>query len=145
MSKKMILIVVGAVVLLGGAGAGLYYAGYFGGETAEAAEPVELPPAILELDPFLTNINDPRGQRAARLQVKLVVAPAERVAEIEADALLTAQLRDHVLSMLTAKTFEQLNTPEGKEAFREEMKAALAELIGTGELRQVLFSDFIVQ
>ena len=145
MNKKMLIIVGGVVLLLGGGGAGLYFSGYFEEETAEAAEPVVLEPGVLDLDPFLTNIHDPGGQRAARLQVKLVIAPVERVAEIQADALLMAQLRDHILKMLTAKTYEELNSPDGKETFRSEMNEQLAELIETGELRQVLFSDFIVQ
>lgn len=143
--KKLIMIGGGGGVLLAAVAGGLYFTGFFDTETAEAAEPVKVPPAILQLEPFLTNINDPRGQRAARLQVQLVVSPPERVPEIEADPLLMARLRDHILSLLTAKTFEELNTPGGKESFRDEMKESLSALIEDSELEQILFSDFIVQ
>ena len=69
------------------------------------------------------------------------------------------QLEDQLGVMLVQRGSRvQGLTPEGERVLewarriagdartmREEMKAALAELIGTGELRQVLFSDFIVQ
>ncbi len=149
MSKKIMMMAGGGVLLLGAVGAGLYFSGILGGGDEDAAEEEVVeevaPPAILELERFLTNINDPRGERAARLQAKLVITPAERVAEIEADAVLMARLRDQTLSLLATKTYEELSKPEGKEAFRGEMRVKLAALIGEGELQEILFSDFIVQ
>lgn len=148
MSKKVMMMAGGGVLLLGAVGAGLYFSGMIGGadETPEEEVVEEVaPPGVLELDPFLTNIADPRGQRAARLRVKLVIAPAERIPEIEADALLMARLRDQTLSLLTAKTYAELGKPEGKEQFRGEVREKLAGLIVDGELQEILFSDFIVQ
>ena len=72
---------------------------------SEAGDQAEQTIGVLEMETFLTNINDPEGQRHARLRVKLAVVPEERVAEIKADALLMARLRDRILTLLTSKTY----------------------------------------
>jgi flagellar FliL protein len=142
--NKLVMIGVAAVVLIGG-GAGAYF--YFaGGETeAEAAVKVEEPAGVLELEPFLTNLNDPSGSRHARLQVKLGISPQTVVEELKADTLLIARLRDQVLTLVNSKTPAELATPDGKEAFRQEIYRRLKPLIVNGELKEVFFSDFIVK
>lgn len=148
MDKKKLIMIGGAVVvLLAGGGGAAYYFGLFGGGEVEAAEaaPVELPAGLLELQPFLTNIADKRDDHAARLQVKLVIAPEEKIAEIQADALMMARLRDDILSLLATKAFDELKTPEGKEAFRAELFESLQEHFEDVEMREILFGDFIVQ
>ena len=145
MNKKMIMIAAGAVLLLGGAGAGYYFmfADSPDSETAEAAETAAAPEAtiaVLDLDPFLTNM-----ERHARVQVKLAVAPAESLPLIQADALLIARMRDQILTLLTAKSYEELEAPGGKDAFRREIFAALKPFMKDAELKEVLFSDFVIQ
>jgi flagellar FliL protein len=67
------------------------------------------------------------------------------VAEIGEDPLLKARIHDEVLTLLSAKSFEDVNNPAGREAFREEIRTKLGEVISKGEIQQVLFSEFIVQ
>ena len=112
---------------------------------SEAADPAEQTMGVLEMETFLTNINDPAGQRHARLSVKLAVVPQERAAEIKADALLMARLRDRILTLLTSKTYRELNDANGKELFRKEILDRLNPLLESGEVKEVLFSDFVVQ
>jgi flagellar FliL protein len=100
---------------------------------------------LLDLESFLTNISDVSGDRYCKLTLRLVVSPREAVAGISDDAILKARLHDEVLKLLTAKSFEELKDPAGREAFREEMRAKLAALLPNGEVQQVLFSEFIVQ
>lgn len=146
--KKLMMIGGAAVALLAGGGGAAYYFGVFGGgEEVEAStvEPVEVPAGLLELEPFLTNIADKRDDHAARLQVKLVIAPADKIAEIEGDVLVMARLRDSILSLLATKSYSDLKGPEGKEGFRTELFESLKAQFGDAELREVLFGDFIVQ
>ena len=112
---------------------------------SEAGDQAEQTIGVLEMETFLTNINDPEGQRHARLRVKLAVVSEERVAEIKADALLMARLRDRILTLLTSKTYGQLNDAKGKELFRKEIIERLNPLLESGEVKEVLFSDFVVQ
>ena len=111
----------------------------------EAGDDVEQAVGVLEMETFLTNINDPAGERHARLGIKLAITPEEQVAEIKADPLLMARLRDRILTLLTSKTYGQLNDAKGKELFRKEIRERLNPLLESGEVKEVLFSDFVVQ
>ena len=115
------------------------------GDEEEEDEKVEETIGILEMETFLTNINDPSGERYAKLQVKLAVSPEEKAVEVTGDALLMAKLRDQVLTLLSSKTFEELSDPEGKEGFRGEIQERLSPLVEGGEVKEVLFAEFVVQ
>ena len=145
MNKIVIIGIVAAVVLIGG-GAGAYFFFFAGGEeSAEPATIVEEPAGLLELETFLTNLNDPSGKRHARLQVKLGISPEPLVAELIANTLLVARLRDQVLTLVNSKTPADLATPDGKEQFRKEIYDRLKPLIKEGELKEVFFSDFVIK
>jgi flagellar FliL protein len=129
MSKKLLIISVGAVALVG-AGAGAFFmlkprpaaaAAAHGGAEAEA-EAGEHPAAIVTLETFLVNLSSAQGDRFAKVDLQLTVTPAELAHEMEEDVLLTAKLRDRVLTLLTSKAAEDLLTPLGKEGLRRELK-----------------------
>lgn len=147
MDKKM-LIGVATLVLIGG-GAGAYFS-LFAPKAAEATAekaPSE-PAALVELAPFLTNIAD---RRKARVEMALAVAPIGLSEEIAADPLLVAQLRDRILTMLAARTYEDLSSPAGKEGFREKIRVSAqriltdADLGDEAEVQEALFVDFVIQ
>lgn len=112
---------------------------------AEAAAEEDSRPAIVQLESFLTNINDPSGERYCKLSIKLAVVPADSVNGIEKDTLLQARMRDQVLTVLSGKTFHELSDPKGKEVFREEVREKLGELLKSAQIEEVLFSEFVVQ
>ena len=143
MSKKVIMMAAAGLVLLAGGGGAAYYFTQI--NSAEAAVEPEKPIGIYEMDQFLVNIRSGGGDRFARLTVKLALAPDTAVDEIKEDPLLTARLRDKVLTLITAKNFTDLNNPEGKEAFRAEIAARIAPLLKEAEVKEVLFADFVVQ
>lgn len=142
----MILAGVGALVLLGGGLGGGYYltqSGMLGGEAAEATpEPETI--GVLELEPFLTNIGS-SGKRHARVSIRLAVSPQERAAEVAADTLAVARLRDLVLTLLTSKSFEELASPEGKAALRKAIVEQAGPVVEPGTVEQALFGEFVVQ
>jgi flagellar FliL protein len=113
-------------------------------EPAAAAEQTSQP-GVLELESFLTNINDPSGERYCKLTIKLAIVPSDKVDGIKEDPLLLARVRDQVLTMLSGKTLHELSDPKGKEAFREDVRTGLAALLEGVEIQQVLFSEFVVQ
>ena len=100
----------------------------------DGSEPV--PAGLLELETFLTNIADPSGERYCKLSLKLGVVPQEKVAEIEADPLLQARVRDQILTLLAAKTFHDLSDPAGKETLRQEIRTVVSEILADGEVRE---------
>lgn len=141
MSKKLMIMIAGGIVLLGGGGGAAYYLTQSDDPTAVVEEPA----GLLELEQFLTNVHDPSGERYARLTVKLAIVPRPRADEIKADSLVMARMRDGVLTLITGKTFEELSDPAGKEIFRAEIQQRLNSLVEDGRIREVLFSDFVVQ
>lgn len=148
MKNKKLLIGVAALVLIGG-GAGAYFF-LFAPEGAEAAaeEAPPEPAALVELAPFLTNIAD---QRKARVEVALAVAPIDLSETIAADPLLIAQLRDKILTMLAARTYEELSSPKGKEGFREKVRVSAQKILSDADpeseadVQEALFVDFVIQ
>jgi flagellar FliL protein len=143
MSKKTIMMAAAGLVLLGGGGGAAYY--FTQVNPAEAAVEPEKPIGIYEMEQFLVNIRSAGGDRFARLTVKIALAPDTAVDEIKEDPLLTARLRDKVLTLITAKSFSDLNNPEGKETFRNEIASRIATLLKEAEVKEVLFADFVVQ
>ena len=146
MSKKVIL-AASCVAALALAGGGVYFmmsSAPHGGEEA-APEPPPETLGVIELAPFVTNINDVSGRRHARVEVKLVVSPRERADEIAADALAMARLRDRVLTLITSKSLAELTSPEAKAALRGEILAGAVPIVAPGSVKEALFGELIVQ
>ncbi len=141
MSMNKMMIAAAAVVLLGGGGGAAYYFVNGGAATDEPKASV----GLIEMETFLTNINDSRGKHHARLQLKVAVSPEAAAEAVKKDPLLMARMRDQVLTLLTSKSFDELSQSEGKEVFRREIADRLAPLVQDGDVTEVLFSDFVVQ
>jgi flagellar FliL protein len=56
-----------------------------------------------------------------------------------------SQLRDIIIATLSAKTSEQVRTPEGKEALKQELKERINSVLAKGQISRVYFTDFAVQ
>ncbi len=55
------------------------------------------------------------------------------------------QLRDTIILTLSNKTGRELRTLEGKEALKVEIADKVGAILGEGSLRNVFFSDLVVQ
>jgi len=56
-----------------------------------------------------------------------------------------AQLRDIIISTLSSKSSEDLRTPEGKEALKEELKERINSVLAKGQIARIYFTDFAIQ
>lgn len=148
-SKKMLIILLSATILIGGGGGGFLYWKSTKSEAAAAATTpaaVEAEtPALVSLDTFLVNLNDPQGDRYLKLTMRLAVAPESVAEQVSTDELLLARLRDRVLNVLMRKTFSELSNPLGKDGLRLEIETAINDLLETGTVHDVLFAEFVVQ
>lgn len=130
------------------------------GETAQAAgahgAPAEAPAAggaaaggaaspaanIFPLDPFIVNIYDGQELRYLKVKVELeMVGPAVK-GEIEGRL---APIRDSVLILLSAKTLQDIQDVQGKNALKDEILGAINKNIPPGKISKVYFTDFVVQ
>lgn len=55
------------------------------------------------------------------------------------------QIRDILIQTISAKTIDQLDDAQDKEALRQEIKKAVAPLLADGHLLNVYFANYIIQ
>jgi len=124
-----------------GAPAAAPAAGGHGG--APAAGGAASPAAnIFPLDPFIVNIYDGQELRYLKVKVELeMVAPGIKA---EIDGRL-APIRDSVLILLSAKTLQDIQDVQGKNALKEEILGAINRNISPGKIVKIYFTDFVVQ
>ncbi len=150
---KIILPVV--ALLIGGGG------GYFAGSTMtanrfieqQAADPAEErgevakdPNAMVgdmfALDPFVVNLNEPRGNRYLKTTIQLEMDSPELRGELDRRQ---AQLQDVILALLTSKSSKELQALEGKFRLREELLSRINALLVNGAITRVYFTEFVIQ
>jgi flagellar protein FliL len=57
-----------------------------------------------------------------------------------------AAIEDAVTTVLSSKTYDEVRSPEGKEAAKHEIKARVQQVVGEAEhVTNVYFTDFVVQ
>ena len=106
-----------------------------GGVTSPAAN-------IFPLEPFIVNIYDGQELRYLKVKVELeMVGPAIK-AEIEGRL---APIRDSILILLSAKTLQDVQDVQGKNALKDEILGAINRNIPPGKIVKVYFTDFVVQ
>jgi flagellar FliL protein len=97
---------------------------------------------IFALEPFIVNIYDGQELRYLKVKVELeMVLPAVK-GEIEAKL---APIRDAVLVLLSAKTLQDIQDVQGKNALKDEILGAINKHIPPGKISKVYFTDFVVQ
>jgi len=96
---------------------------------------------VHQLDPFIVNLFDERGVRylKVRLDLELWNSTAE---EIEKK---TPKIRDSLIVLLSSKKYEEIGSLEGKARLREEILFRLNRILGEGKVKEVYFTDFVVQ
>jgi flagellar FliL protein len=55
------------------------------------------------------------------------------------------QVRDSILMILPTKTFADINNTPGKIAVRDELLVAMNDLVTTGKIQNLYFTEFVVQ
>jgi len=175
MSKKMlIIIVVGALVLVGGSMGGLYFVlkakGMLGAPTSAAggkegakeggahgaadkeAEKHDTgePPAPAHYvpmeQPFVVNFNDNGKSRFLQVQLELMTREPKAVKHLKEHAPL---IRNNVLMLLSQQPAEMLHSTLGKEQIRlavlAEIKKVLKQETGEEIVEAVYFTSFVTQ
>jgi flagellar FliL protein len=146
---KMIALVVLFLVLAGG-GFFLWKGGVFASFTQKVEEPKiavkkgEKPDIgpIYSLDTFIVNLVDPRGKRYLKVKLDLELDNDELQDEIDKRL---PQFKDTVLTLLSSKTYEDINTLEGKLQLRAEIISMLNQFLKSGTITNLYFIEFIVQ
>jgi flagellar FliL protein len=97
-------------------------------------------PAFYKMEPFLVNLADPG--RLRYLKVTLHVETNQKGEEFQKRL---PQSRDSVLTLLSSKKSRDLMTSEGKNALREEIKEKMNQLLVETKVRNIYFTEFVIQ
>lgn len=135
-------IIIGVVIASLGAGAYVYF-GYLPGKNANAEGKPEIEhKAFFEMDTFLLNLADPGGKRYLKVTVKLELDDPKVSEELTAK---NYEVRDTALMLMSGKEFEDISTLAGKESLKRELITRLNGLLQTGQIKQMYFTEFLVQ
>ncbi|NPB09141.1 MAG: flagellar basal body protein FliL [Thermodesulfobacteria bacterium] len=145
--KKFLFIIIIGVVLLAGIGGGAYFFLFAGSEPPPEEEAPPEPPEpevgpFLQLDPFIVNLADPTGHRYLRAKITLEFRNDEVYQKANERI---PQINDAIIMVLSSKTVEEMLSPEGKMELRMELIRKLNELLGPNSIKNIYFTQFVVQ
>lgn len=112
------------------------------GEASESKETVKKPGPMLKLDPFVVNLDEPRGAHYLRVAIELEVKDEDALPVVEERMVV---LRDRFISALSSKRLSDLTRPQDKEALREELLDLSREATGKRLVKGVYFTEFLTQ
>ena len=158
MSTKLMIIMIGLLVLLMVAiGGGLFmmWSKVSGlDQVVNSPSQEESPEAIKKdseetkigpvfpLNTFIVNLADPGGNRFLRITMELEFADDGLRDEIEKRL---PQIRDGILTILPTRTYQDIQTVEGKIALRTEIIAKLNDLLKNAAIKNIYFTEFVTQ
>ena len=149
-------LVLPVVALLLGVGGGYMLGNSMGTKQVEEAQALAPEPAageiakdpnamvgdMFKLDPFVVNLNEPKGSRYLKTTIQLEMGDPELNTELERRS---AQLRDVILALLTSKSSQELQALEGKFRLREELLSRINALLVNGTVNRIYFTEFVIQ
>jgi flagellar FliL protein len=97
------------------------------------------------LDPFLVNLADPQAVRFVKVTFQLGMTGDSE--EFSKNPVAIAASRDAIITLLSAKTSEQILTVEGKNKLREEVRDRVNSVLNASKtkVQNVYIVEFVVQ
>lgn len=94
------------------------------------------------LDQFIVNLMTQGGKRYLKATITLELSDEAMVPEIEKKH---AVIRDILIGAMSSKTVEEISTNRGKAKLKEELIARLNEVLTDGFVKNMFFTDFVIQ
>jgi len=94
------------------------------------------------LDPFVVNVTGDGYNRFLKLRVELETNDTDLKEELEARL---PQVRDALIVLLSSKQLSDITDFEGKALLKEDMLERVNDVLDTGSIRSILFTEFVVQ
>jgi flagellar FliL protein len=154
MSKKLIIVILGVVVLL----IGMMGAGFFmlwskisasapaavspEGQHSEAPQEEHGLGPLYSLGTLIVNLADEGGKRYLRVSIDMELSDQALQEQVEKRL---PQIRDTILMILPTKTYKDINTTEGKQTLRTQIISELNNFLSNGSITNLYFTEFVVQ
>ncbi len=94
------------------------------------------------LEPFVVNVTGDGYNRFLKLRVELEASDSQLKEEIDARL---PQVRDALIVLLSSKQLSDITDFEGKALLKEDILERVNDLLETGKVRSILFTEFVVQ
>ena len=153
MSNKILLILIGVILLIVIAMGGGFFMMWskmssmnvVNSEEADndmEEEVVETMGPTKKLETFIVNLGDKGGKRYLRVSMDLELENEESAKVVDKRL---PKIRDAVLMILPTKKYEDIGTVQGKSALRNEILTKLNELMEPEAIKNIYFTEFVVQ
>ena len=94
------------------------------------------------LDTFTVNLLSESGRRYLKVEMNLELSGEELAAELDTK---TAVIRDVIIRLLSSKSLEEISTAKGKDKLKSQIVDQLNMRMRDGHIKNVYFTDFVVQ
>ena len=147
-SKKMLFIIVGAVLVLAiGGGAAFMMMGSKSKKAEEehVEEKASKVPVFVVIEPFVVNLQQENGDQFLQVALTLQVPNQETADTLK---LFMPQVRSRLLMVLSSKKATDLLSSEGKRNLTDEIIDQLGEPFSSGKgptINDVFYTSFVIQ
>ena len=97
---------------------------------------------LYKLEPFVVNVTGDGYNRFLKLRVELETTDSDLKEELDARL---PQVRDALIVLLSSKQLSDVTDFEGKALLKEDMLERVNDLLESGQVRSILFTEFVVQ
>ncbi len=97
---------------------------------------------LFALEPLVVNVTGDGYNRFLKLRVELEAGDVELKGEIESRL---PQVRDALIVLLSSKQLSDITDFEGKALLKEDILERVNDLLESGDVKSVLFTEFVVQ
>lgn len=112
-----------------------------GGSSARSTNLLTIGP-MYPMDQFVVNLLSESGGRFLKTSLDIELSSEELASEMDKKK---PAIRDIIIRTLSSKTFEEVSTMKGKERLKDEIVQKLNEILADGQVRNIFFTDFVVQ
>ncbi len=149
----LIIIIAGFVLFMAMAGAGFYMLWQkmpgapansvtASKSVTEKGQPTKGLGPIYAINPFVINLAGSGGKRFLRVKMDLELKNQTIFEQVHAQL---PRVKDKILTILSSKKFEDINTVEGKSNLRAEIAARIDTLFSKGAVTNVYFTEFVIE
>jgi flagellar protein FliL len=156
MNKKTLILIGAAILIIGAAGAGIYFffpsvlPGFIRPADATAKKPAKKveetnkhePEVGADLEVFVVNLAGQAPARYLRTALSLGLKSEKEKEEVKE---LSGPIRDAVIMYLTERKVEELLDVQGKAKLRTELLKKINEAVGKKLVLNVYFKEFLIQ
>ena len=151
----ILIIVLLVVLLIGGAVAAFFLLG--SGDEKATAQPQKIVGAsrstkrstdyltigpMYPMNEFIVNLLSESGSRYLKVALDIELDSEALAAEMDKKKAL---LRDIIIRELSSKTFEEVSTMKGKDRLKDEIVNKINAILADGQIKNIFFTDFVVQ